>query len=162
MMSAGLSPSWSSIRNPDAARANCSILLNWLILCTALHFGGSFGPSNWEPVSWAHCEITVYLFKHCHYVQDLNKDVLKLIFIEPPKGRKSTKMTQANTDELNPPLDTSSDSFDIHYNMYVDDNLSAIIHEVNLIYRVDLHPPGFPRRDHKTDSPSSRSLGQNG
>jgi hypothetical protein len=51
---------------PDAARANCSLLLKWLVVSIALHFGGSFGPSNWEPVSWARCKIAVFLFKHCH------------------------------------------------------------------------------------------------
>jgi hypothetical protein len=119
--------------HPDAARANCSILQNWIILCIALHFGSSFGPANWEPVSWARCELAAFLFKQCAYVQALNTDVLTMVKIEAPHGRKTTKMTQANHDEQNPPLDTTSGSFDIHYHMYVDDNLSACIYEPPLI-----------------------------
>ena len=119
--------------HPDTARANCSLLLDRLVLCIALHFGGSFGPANWEPVSWARCELAVFLFKHCTYLQEMNKDVLTLIVIEPPTGRKTTKMTQANSDEYNPPLVKMDGKFDIHYSMYVDDNLSACIYERPLI-----------------------------
>ena len=70
--------------HPDAAQANCSILLDWLILCTALHFEGGFGPANWEPVLWACCKIALHLFKHSQYVQALNTDVLTMIAIEAP------------------------------------------------------------------------------
>jgi hypothetical protein len=56
-----------------------------------------------------------------------------MVAIEPPKGHKTKKMVQANHDELNPPLEKPPGSFDIHYNMYVDDNLSAMIYNVPLI-----------------------------
>jgi hypothetical protein len=115
--------------HPNAARANCSILLNWLILCIVLHFGSSFGPANWEPVLWARCELAVFLFKRCKYVQALNTDVLTIVAIEALTGHKMKKMVQANHDELNPMLDMTPGSFDIHYHMYVDNNLSPCIYE---------------------------------
>ncbi len=48
-------------------------------------------------------------------------------------GQKRTKSTQANTDEYNPPLSKTDGKFDIHYSMYIDDNLSACIYEQPLI-----------------------------
>jgi hypothetical protein len=79
------------------------------------------------------CELAVFLFQNGSYVQALNTDALTMIEIEAPKGRKTTKTIQANSDELNPPLDKTSKRFDIHYHMYVDDNLFAIVYEPPLI-----------------------------
>ena len=42
-------------------------------------------------------------------------------------------VVQTNHDEQNPPLAKPPGSFDVHYNMYVDDNLSATIFSLWLI-----------------------------
>ena len=37
----------------DITRANTSIYGNKMIVSTAFHFGGNFGPASWEPIARA-------------------------------------------------------------------------------------------------------------
>jgi hypothetical protein len=60
-------------------------------------------------------QVSTVSFKHCNYVQALNTNMLTMVEIEAPYGRKTTKMTQANHDKQNAPLDMLSGSFDIHF-----------------------------------------------
>jgi hypothetical protein len=52
-----------------------------------------------------------------------------MIIIDAPNGPKTTKLIQANINELNPLLD-------IHDNMYADNNFLGVIYEPPLIKRM--------------------------
>jgi hypothetical protein len=82
--------------HPDTARANSGIFKNQLMISTGMHFRGNFGPSNQEPVPWAHCELAAHLFQHKTYQVKLNeqlKDIIKInTTMQLPK--LSTKASQ--------------------------------------------------------------------
>ena len=60
----------------DIARANTSIYGNKMIVSTALHFGGNFGPTSWEPRARARCHVAQWLFKSTSYQIKFNKEAI--------------------------------------------------------------------------------------
>jgi hypothetical protein len=120
--------------HPDTARANASLYKDWLIIALGMHFGGNFCPPNWEPVSWARCEIAKFLFDNCTYQVSINTEILKLISIETPK-QHNFKITEATLPKEKL-IQLPNGKPDAQFRMFVDDLLSAIIHKAKDINRL--------------------------
>jgi len=50
-----------------------------MILFEALHFGGNFGPTSWEPISNARCFLAIWLHTQCTYQIETNDKLLSII-----------------------------------------------------------------------------------
>lgn len=111
--------------HPDVARANVSVIMGWVSLCVALHFGGNFGPSSWEPLSWARCEIVKFLLEHCDYQMELNEEVLAIL--KPDDSVAPGELASAALDDLNQAQMNPDGTPKGHYEMYIDDSLTALL-----------------------------------
>jgi hypothetical protein len=124
------------IFHPDTARANASIYGQWLIIAIAMHFGGNFCPSSWEPLSWARCEIAKFLYDNAMYHVALNLEVLELIPIREDTPAQHVPKFRPKLDRLNPPILNRQGEPDVEFRMFVDDLLSACIRRKALIQRM--------------------------
>ena len=65
--------------HPSIAKANVNIHDQVMILSVVLRFGGNFGPASWEPISDGRSFLVVWLYNHCTYQTDLNKESLDMM-----------------------------------------------------------------------------------
>jgi hypothetical protein len=120
----------------DTARANASIYQQWLIMAIAMHFGGHFCPSSWEPLSWARCKIAKYLYDNTIYHVELNQEVLALIPIQEDIPDQHVPKFRPKLGQLNPPILNKEGGADVEFRMFVDDLLSACLRRKALIQRM--------------------------
>jgi hypothetical protein len=89
--------------NPSISGANSCILMEKIITCIPLHFGGNFGPASFEPICWARIEVAEFLAHHAKYILEINDEVIQLIKMDEPKSHKTSKMANVRLDKYNPP-----------------------------------------------------------
>jgi hypothetical protein len=109
---------------PNLVGANASIWDKYLILPVGMHFGGTWGPANNEPVALARAEICMYLFNNCTYQLGLNRKVLSHVKVLLPDLK--TPLAQATLDTPSQVQTNTDGSFKLEYKMYIDDAQSAI------------------------------------
>jgi hypothetical protein len=110
--------------HPDIVCANCALWGPYLIISVGMHFGGTFCPSNFEPIARARCEIVQFLYKHMDYYITLNQEVINLTSSVLPHRTKP--LAQATLDDPTDAQTHPDGTFKLHFGMYVDDGLSAL------------------------------------
>lgn len=109
---------------PILVGANASIWEEFLILPIGMHFGGTWGPANNEPVADARGEICKYLFNYCSYQLKLNQKVLDHVKVILPELK--APLAQAKLDNPSQLQKHADGSFKLEYKMYIDDAQTAI------------------------------------
>ena len=124
----GISGAFPQINfSPNIARANVSIHQTLMILAIAMHFGGNFGPSGWEPTSEARSFLVIWLFMNCLHILSMNMESLTLISW---LGTLKQRMKRDGC-RIPPPINEFTknvmqpSSFLSFYQMFVDDRLTA-------------------------------------
>jgi hypothetical protein len=112
------------VMHPDIVCANSSIWGPYLIISVGMHFGGTFCPSNFEPLARARCEIVQFLYQHMDHYIALNQEVIDLTSTVLP--HRATPLAQATLDHPSESQINEDGSFNLHFGMYVDDGLSAL------------------------------------
>ena len=75
---------------PSIAKENLSLYQLLIILSIALHFGGNFGQSSWEPTSDIFSFLVFLLFLHCFHMVALNEEALSVMQC-PSKSKSRMK-----------------------------------------------------------------------
>jgi hypothetical protein len=101
---------------------------------TALHFGGSFGPPDYEPLALAQAQISKFLRDHANYHIPLNQEFTERMIMDLPErtGPLAPAMPRATTTQARqvhggPDMDTRP---------YVDDTLAAALATTKDMHRM--------------------------
>ena len=113
--------------SPGLAKANVSLHEDIMILSVALHFGGNFGPASWESISDGRSYLATWLYRHCTYQTELNKESLDMMVF--PNDTAGTH--EAERCIIRPTIDEHTlkvrqhNKFIPQARMFVDDLLTA-------------------------------------
>jgi hypothetical protein len=121
--------------HPETVSANASIYKGYLIFPTGMHFGGTWCPSNSEPIARAKSEMTEFLFNHCSHQLHLNADVLPKLKVHTPA--LTQPLAAASLDSPDQAQHNEDGTLHFRAHMYVDDALTAVTdHTKNGVFRM--------------------------
>jgi hypothetical protein len=107
----------------SAISANGSLVGDTLIVTTGLHFGGNFGPADFEAIALTKMELAKYLFYNCKYQRELNKELTDSLEVDLPA--RSEPLAQAMPREISTQENLINGEPNIDFLQYVDDELVA-------------------------------------
>ena len=109
--------------HPNAMLANGSLVGDSLVIPTGLHFGGNFGPADFEAIAHAKMELFKYLYYNCKYQRELNEDLTDKLEVHLPE--RDRPLAQAMARRVSTQATLTNGEPNVESYMYVDDELAA-------------------------------------